>query len=167
MLDRQRKWVFSRTRKENNSLQRMGRNTFDFYIQHFGYKIVSIYSLPPRWCCFFSAKMKPSLLILWLNLLSGFETSRVLWNKLFHFLLRPDFYEPMGSMLRMICKRHFWVRQNNTLWDTMYQCLTITQLQFSALSWLNANYIFSSKSDSKILLIVAQMVCWHCPQIPL
>jgi hypothetical protein len=27
---------------KNNSLQRMGRNTFDFYIQHFGYKIVSI-----------------------------------------------------------------------------------------------------------------------------
>ena len=27
---------------KNNSLQRMGRNTFDFYIQNFGYKIVSI-----------------------------------------------------------------------------------------------------------------------------
>ena len=27
---------------KNNNLQRMGRNTFDFYIQHFGYKIVSI-----------------------------------------------------------------------------------------------------------------------------
>jgi hypothetical protein len=27
---------------KNNHLQRMGRNTFDTFIQHFGYKIVSI-----------------------------------------------------------------------------------------------------------------------------
>ena len=27
---------------ESNHLQRMGRNTFDTFIQHFGYKIVSI-----------------------------------------------------------------------------------------------------------------------------
>jgi hypothetical protein len=27
---------------KNNGLQRMGRNTFDNFIQHFGYKIVSI-----------------------------------------------------------------------------------------------------------------------------
>jgi len=27
---------------KGNSLQRMGRNTFDTYVQHFGYKIISI-----------------------------------------------------------------------------------------------------------------------------
>ena len=27
---------------KGNHLQRMGRNTFDFFIQHFGYKIISI-----------------------------------------------------------------------------------------------------------------------------
>jgi hypothetical protein len=27
---------------KNNHLHRMGRNTFDTYIQHFGYKIISI-----------------------------------------------------------------------------------------------------------------------------
>lgn len=27
---------------KNNHLQRMGRNTFDMYIQHFGYKIIAL-----------------------------------------------------------------------------------------------------------------------------
>ena len=27
---------------KSNSLQRMGRNTFDTFVQHFGYKIISI-----------------------------------------------------------------------------------------------------------------------------
>ncbi len=27
---------------KGNSLQRMGRNTFDTFVQHFGYKIISI-----------------------------------------------------------------------------------------------------------------------------